>query len=203
MQTINNTIFGLLILLTFLSCKESNNNKTKAPYVIVQNVIVQKKLINVRTPPPLLKQFFYGNKVFIITPDSTIYFYQTKQKGFICGTGFENSQIPEFINLQTEDLVQIPLKNISEFVALNLTKNQSKSFENRNIIDIASQIDTLNFSCFFELKCAVEKKIVGRDLFIIRKTTQEEDTVLKYKRNCDYYYSKDIKWDKTKISVLK
>lgn len=37
------------------------------------------------------------------------------------------------------------------------------------------------------------------DGYYIGRTTQEEDTVLKYKKNNKYYNFENIKWDKTKI----
>ena len=37
----------------------------------------------------------------------------------------------------------------------------------------------------------------------VRKTTQEEDTILKYKKNGEYYDFENIKWDETKIKLPK
>lgn len=53
---------------------------------------------------------------------------------------------------------------------------------------------------FFDLRKSLKYFIRDRDFCIVRRTIQEEDTVLKYKRNDESYYSSDdIKWDKTKI----
>ncbi|GGE99341.1 hypothetical protein GCM10011518_05910 [Flavobacterium limi] len=66
----------------------------------------------------------------------------------------------------------------------------------RNATFIASQSDTLTSKIFFDLRKSLKYFIRDRDFCIVRRTAQEEDTVLKYKRNDESY---DIKWDKTKI----
>ena len=68
----------------------------------------------------------------------------------------------------------------------------------RNATFIASQSDTLNLISFSISKSLSFFKR-DRDSFIVRRTTQEEDTVLKYKKSNEYYDSNDVKWDKTRI----
>lgn len=46
---------------------------------------------------------------------------------------------------------------------------------------------------------AIKTSCQDRDTYFIGETTQEEDTVLKYKKNNESYYFENIKWDKTKI----
>jgi hypothetical protein len=71
----------------------------------------------------------------------------------------------------------------------------------RNITFIASKSDTLQSKAFFDLRNSLNSSIKGRDFYLVRRTTQEEDTVLKYKKNNKYYYSDSIKWDQTKIKL--
>ena len=68
--------------------------------------------------------------------------------------------------------------------------------ENRKILIVASQNDTIKNTSFFDF---INKNKLRA--YLIRKTTQEEDTVLKYKKNNESYYSGEIKWDKTKIKI--
>lgn len=136
----------------------------------------------------------YGTNVFIIDNPSKIYYFQREQIGFICGTPTTDT-IPHFINLQPKDLIEIPNKNIYHFIKLNY----KDAF--RNITFIASKSDTLQSKAFFDLRNSLNSSIKGRDFYLVRRTTLEEDTVLKYKKNNKYYYSDSIKWDQTKIKL--
>jgi hypothetical protein len=92
-------------------------------------------------------------------------------------------------------LVEIPNNGIEDFVKLNFKK------EDRNIAFISSQLDTLQTKNYFDLISAIKTSCQDGDTYFIRKTTQEEDTVLKYKKNNEFYYSDEIKWDKSKIKL--
>ena len=110
----------------------------------------------------------------------------------ICGTE-TNDTIPYFINLQPKDLIEISNKNLYEFIKLNYKDDF------RNVTFIASQSDTLHSKFFFDLQKSLNYLMRDRDFYLIRKTTQEEDSVLKYKNSNQYYDSNSIKWDKSKI----
>ena len=73
----------------------------------------------------------------------------------------------------------------------------------RNIINIASQLDTLTFDSYYTLIKAIDNqcKYNTRDLYIVRRTTQEEDTVLKFIGNDKYYNPDEINWDKKRIKL--
>jgi hypothetical protein len=87
------------------------------------------------------------------------------------------------------------LKNLTDFLSENILIKE----KNRQILIIASQKDTIKNTSFFDF---LNTKNIGT--YVIRRTTQEEDTVLKYKNNVNkhiYYYPDSIKWDKTKIKL--
>lgn len=141
---------------------------------------------------PLPFNSYYGESNLIIDRRNNLYFYQKNAMAAGCGTGMENDTIPEFLNLQPKDLIKIPKESIELIISENvLTKK-----ENRQILIIASQDDTikdqkiLNF--LYNLKVPI---------YEIRRTTQEEDTVLHYKTTNQFYYSDQIKWDKKKIKL--
>lgn len=59
---------------------------------------------------------------------------------------------------------------------------------------VASQKDTIKNTAILSFLNQNSLRYFG-----IRKTTQEEDTVLKYKKNNQYYNSESIKWDHERI----
>jgi hypothetical protein len=154
--------------------------------------------ILVPPPPSIPMGLIYGTNNFIIDKDSKIYYFQRNTEiGFRCGTGWENDTIPHFISLQPKDLIEIPNNCIADFVKINYKK------EVRNFTFISSELDTLKSKSYFDLIKAIEIALENRDSYFIGRTTQEEDTVLYYKKKDVFYDSKDIKWDKTKIKFIK
>lgn len=163
--------------------------KAKDKYITDSN----GRKIPIPPPPPIPGWLVYGTNTFIIDKDSKIYYFQREKIGFICGTGWENDTIPHFIDLQPKDLIEIPNNCIADFVKLNYKK------EVRNFTFISSELDTLKSKSYYNLIKAIEITLENRDSYHIRRTTQEEDTVLSYKKKDAFYYSDSIKWDKTKI----
>lgn len=123
------------------NCTKKENTKENIPYIISQKDIKPKSSTELREkhnpppPPPIPGWLVYGTNVFIIDNDSKIYYFQREQIGFICGTPTADT-IPNFINLQPKDLIEIPNKNIYHFIKLNY----KDAF--RNITFIASKSDT-------------------------------------------------------------
>lgn len=110
-----------------------------------------------------------------------------------CSYGSENDTLPHLLRLKPKDIVGIPQKNLTDFLSGNILSKE----KNRQILIIASQNDTIKNTSFFDF---LNNKSIGN--YIIRRTTQEEDTVLKYKTNNEHYYYPDsIKWDKTRIKL--
>jgi hypothetical protein len=186
------------ILCLFLNCSKKENTIGNTTYIIskkdiITNISNKPKDKNIPPPPPIPGWLFYGTNTFIIDKDSKIYYFQREKIGRICGHKFDDT-IPHFINLQPKDLIEIPNNMISDFIKLNYKDNF------RNITFIASTLDTLKTQNYFDLINAIEASLNENDLYFIRKTTQEEDTVFKYKKNNDYYNSEDIQWDEKRIT---
>lgn len=187
---------ALLFCLALLNCakKEEKSVEKNAPYIISQEN--REKIIGKDTIPPIPPipgWLVYGTDTFIIDSDTTIYYFQRNEIGMICGTPTADT-IPYFINLQPRGLILLSNKNIYDFIKLNYNNNF------RNITFIASSSDTVNSKAFFDLRKSLKSFTKFRDRLFIRRTTQEEDTVLKYKRNNEYYYPENIKWDKNRIA---
>jgi hypothetical protein len=188
---------GFVICLLLLSCskKEEKIIEKHTPYIISKENMGKIIKNDTIPPPPIPGWLIYGSNTFIIDANSKLYYFQGEEIGFICGTDSENDTIPHFINLQPKDLIEIPNSTISDFIKANYKDNF------RNITFIASKLDTLNTKNYFDLVDALKSSLKEKDLYFIRRTTQEEDTVLKYKKNNNYYRSDEIKWDKNRITI--
>ncbi|MFH6998307.1 hypothetical protein ACHRVZ_10275 [Flavobacterium sp. FlaQc-57] len=140
---------------------------------------------------PLPPKGFYGESQLIIDKKGNLYFYQKRYFLEFCSYGSEKDTLPHFLDLQPKDIVKIPETSLDDFLSENILNKE----KNRRILIVASQNDTIKNTSFFNF---INKNKL--QAYAIRRTTQEEDTVLKYKtNNNDYYYSDSIKWDRTKI----
>ena len=191
---------GFMICFLFLNC-EMKKEKTavkKKQYIIsyedqkLQNYIdsLKKNKTNFAAFP---RKGFYSEHQLLIDKKGNLYFYQKKYFMGLCSTGSENDTLPHLLRLQPKDIVKISQKNLTDFLSDNILDKK----KDRQILIIASQNDTIKNTSFFDF---LNNKNISN--YIIRRTTQEEDTVLKYKTNNEHYYYPDsIKWDKNKIKL--
>ncbi|MFD1603672.1 hypothetical protein ACFSJW_10845 [Flavobacterium artemisiae] len=187
---------GFMICFLLSNCDKRKENiiiKNK-PYIISYEDIKLSNYLkgkNIPLPP----KGFYNESQLLIDKKGHFYYYQKEYTGAICGTGLENDTLPHFINLQPKDIVKIPKGSINDFLSENILIKE----ERYRILIVASQNDTIKNTSFFNF---INKNKLRA--FEIRRTTQEEDTVLKYKNNRNehiYYYPDSIKWDRTKIKL--
>lgn len=193
---------GFLICFLVLSCDNKNEKTTvkHKDYIIsyedqkLQNYADSLKKSNSKTVT-FPRKGFYGEHQLIIDKKGNLYFYQKEYYMEFCSYGRENDTLPKFLRLTPKDVVKIPQKNLIDFLSENILTKE----KDRHILIIASQKDTIKNISFFDF---LKKRNIAS--YIIRRTTQEEDTVLKYKNNNElYYYPNSIKWDKTKIKLPK
>ncbi|CAM3509792.1 hypothetical protein FSS13T_09300 [Flavobacterium saliperosum S13] len=186
-------LFLFTLLFSVLSCSKKETSKEElVPYII--SIDEKKNPVN-----RLSNSITYGLNNFIIDNKGNIFYFEPNESETYTHFQLINDTIPEFINLQPTNLIQIPVNSIDEFVKLNFKKGQ------KNITHVSSQLDTLNSVAFYKLKDALKKYSyeLDRDFYGFRRTRQEEDTVLHYKKENKYYSSEDIKWDKSKIKFTK
>ncbi|WP_281322808.1 hypothetical protein [Flavobacterium aestivum] len=190
---------GFVICLLFFNCKKKENEivAKNEPYVIsYENEKLQKyydslnKNTERKVLPPSTKGFFYGESQLIVDKRGFFYFYQREYIPIFCSYRREKDSLPFFQDLKPKDIVIIPQMDLYDFISENILKKE----KGRQILIIASQSDTIKNELFLNFL-----KRTTIQSYYIRRTTQEEDTVLKYKKNCEYYDFKDIKWDKAKI----
>lgn len=187
-----NVVVLIMISLFFGCNKKSENSIVQKPYVISQEEREFKARIkNDNVPYVIIPVGISVESNLVIDEQSNIYYYQrTRSIGFGNDYRMENDSLPRFLNLQPKDLIKIPKDCIEKFIDENVMTKEKR----RQILIIASQTDTIKdhtiVSFFYNLKVPT---------YVIRRTTQEEDTVLKYKKSNEYYDSNSIKWDKSRI----
>lgn len=194
------SIFLKLILITyvglFLGCslKTKHDNIT---FIIPNYPDPNLEMIRdgLPPPPPIIK-IYYMPSNFIIDTNGNVYYYQQKLKPpIICGTGFDWNTPPSFISLDPQDIIEVPIKNIEEFIELNINSVEI----NEKACAIASVKDTIASEGLAKI-LSVFKKKNNSIKWQFRKTTHEENIVLKFKKSKEKYYDpKEIKWDSTNI----
>lgn len=189
---------GFVICFLFLNCEKKNENalvKNKEYIISYEDSKLQnytdslKKNGNNFVPIP--RKGFYAEHQLLIDKKGSFYFYQKRYFLEFCSYGSKKDTLPHFLDLQPKDIVKIPERSLNDFLSENILSKE----KNRQILIIASQNDIIKNTSFLNF---INKNQLQS--YEIRRTTQEEDTVLKYKTNSDYYYSDSIKWDRTKIT---
>ncbi|RZK09581.1 MAG: hypothetical protein EOO46_13425 [Flavobacterium sp.] len=186
----------LLLLISFflLNCTKKEEVKNEV-YIISKEDRDNKKRLEEAKIPPAPKGY-YGLTHIIIDEKGDLYFYQRPYR-FVWICIDEEDPLPEFIDLNPNDLVKIPNHTVADFLKENTAKRIK---EKKGVLVIASQLDTLKTKAFFELMYFIhDYKKSQIALYLIRRTTHEEDVVLKYKKNDLDYYADSIQWDKSRI----
>jgi hypothetical protein len=112
----------------------------------------------------------------------------------------EENPNPDFIDLKPIDLINIPENNIVDFLKENTSPSIKKNY---GALIIASQGDTLKTKEFINLMHFINDTDKSQiRMYIIRRTTQEENVVLRFKKNDSVYDARIIKWPKDSITFL-
>jgi len=186
-------IFLPFLLTVFISCSQKPT-RTNDVYIVPQREKPQVDT-TLNEPPPLPPiQTYYLTTNFIIDTFGEVYFYEQPQYGWFCGTGFNWDTPPEFINLKPKDIVQVPINSITDFIKLNVLSLDS----NDRRVAIASVKDTIQSIGLSKILAACNDNS-NKIRWTFRKTTQEENVVLNFKKVNKRYNPEDIKWDSSKI----
>lgn len=196
MKTYLSLSFALCVF-SFTSCK-----KEKVKEVFVEDYIVISKedsitkiydSINQILRPIIPQEMkWYSDLVFIMDSKNKVFIYQTE---LISRTESANFDYPNYINLRPEYLTTINSKDFISFLKENndlfsIFKNKDRT---RNFFYIASETDTIKNQALVDLNKALSKEGDG-STYILRKTTEEENIVLKFKRNQQNFEPKNINW---------
>ena len=186
-------IFLPCLLTVFISCSQKPT-RTNDVYIVPQR---QKPQVDTtpNEPPPLPPiQTYYLTTNFIIDTSGEVYFYEQPQYGWFCGTGFNWDTPPEFINLNPKVIFHVPINSITYFIKLNVLSLDS----NDRRVAIGSVKDTIQSIGLSKILAACNDNS-NKIRWTFRKTTQEENVVLNFKKLNRRYNSEDIKWDSSKI----
>ncbi len=165
--------------------------------VPVDTMPIYKQTENQPPPPPPIRTYYFPSN-FIIDTGGHIYFYQQSiQNGWLCGTGINWDTPPYFIDLKPKDIIEVPSDNLERFIKANIQylDNYNRKFA------VASTVDTITsvgLAKIFKVFQDTANHIKWR----FRRTTQEENVVLEYKKKQERYDYEEIKWDSTKILFL-
>lgn len=183
--------FLFTLLFCVLSCTKNETPKENVkPYIISERErkIKEKTKKGNFLPPP---KGYYGEFQIVIDTSNNFYCYQQEDQSYIWDCVIDkNDTLPQFLGIQPKDLLGLNSKNITDIIDENVLSKPKK----RQILIIASQKDTIRNTTLLNYL-----KITKIPTYTIRRTTQEEDTVLHYKQNNAIYYSNEIKWDYTKM----
>lgn len=187
--TLTKTIICCLIFISACSQKTQDSGFT---YVVSSF----NKLKDSKEPPPPSPPS-YGPFNFIIDTAGQIYYYQLQagKLKFLDGCTSDD-KTPVFINLQPENIVQLSLTNIDDFITTNILHFESEY----KYIGIACQQDTVTT---IGLKRLIDifSDTANHSKYFVRKTTQEENVVLDHKQRQIYYDANSVKWDSTEIML--
>ena len=141
---------------------------------------------------------YYSDKNFIIDETGRIFFYGRKDpRHWGCGTRDDKEDLsvpkPKFINLHPSEIIEIPQNSIKDFIKLNAAKNVF----DHNFCIIASARDTFTSAALDSLFTQLYTH--QKALHVIRRMTEEEKVVMRYKKNGEHYDPGRIEWDTTKI----
>ncbi|MFC4815962.1 hypothetical protein [Flavobacterium sp. GCM10023249] len=196
-------LFFLCAVFGLISCGKKVGESSDKPYVIseerrkyeMQDELYEKgeidKIVLMNLP-----KYFYGSENFILDDSSNVFYYHFQPKIYESCIPFEDDDIPYFQGLEPDLLIQLPKESLAAFVKLNFRRGI------KNKVKIASQKDTLNSKAYFKIRHALDKYLSFRpdnDIYLVYPTTQEEDSVLYYKKHQKVYNPDSIKWDKKRI----
>lgn len=192
----------LLCFLFFESCSKKETVIDEV-YIIKSKVKTPVKehynSKNKRIPLPPTHSGFYGLTNIIIDKQGEFYFYQ-REYDFTWDCIPEENPNPDFIDLKPIDLIKVPKNSIVDFLKENTSPAIKKNY---GAFILASQLDTLKTKEFINLIRYVNNtKKSGIRIYLIRKTTQEENVVLRFKKNDSVYDSDEIKWNKDSIKFF-
>ena len=178
-----------------LSCNQLIDEVDNTFIVPADSVLHPQEIDSQPPPPPPIKRYYFPSN-FIIDTGGHIYFYQQKiETGWICGTGIEWDTPPTFIDLQPKDIIEVPSQHLDAFIKLNIQylDNSDRQFA---IGSVADTITSSGLATIF----SIFKDKSNHINWVFRRTTQEEDVVLRFKKRKEKFYNSDeINWDLTKI----
>lgn len=190
-------LFFAFIICSFTNCKRENVAKTiQEEYIVISKEDSLSKAYDQKNkiPKPFIPQElkWYTDLVVIMGSTNKVYIYQTERKSSNEEAKFD---YPNYIGLRPEYLTTVDSKDFVSFLKSN--NDIFEIFRNKeNIINpfyIASETDTIKNVAISNLNKALSKE-KSETVYLLRKTTEEENAVLKFKRNQRSFEPEKINW---------
>ena len=179
----------IIICLTFFAACTQLSKGKEFTFIVSS---FRKPINSKEVVPPLMPVYAPFN--FIVDTGGQVYYYQLQLGKPKCASGNDDYLTAPFIRLQPENIVQVPQSNLEDFIKSNILF-LDKDYK---YISIASFLDTVKSSSLKEL-ITIFSDTTYKITYSIRRTTQEEQIVLDYKKRVIYYDPNSVVWDSTRI----
>lgn len=190
-------LFFTLIICIYTNCKRENASKPiQEEYIVISKedslskAYEQKNKVLRPFVPQELK--WYTDLVVIMDSKDKVYLYQTERKSISEKAKYD---YPNYIDLRPEYLITIDSKDFVSFL-----KNNNDIFgifpNQENLINpfyIVSETDTIKNKAILDLNKALSKE-KSRTFYLLRKTTEEENVVLKFKKSQQNFEPENLNW---------
>lgn len=187
--------FFYALIAFFISCGKKTEKATTKYYVISKQDSIFKKSTVPPPPPPDLEMKFYSDIVFVLGNNNKVYIYQTEKVYNFSKEEFYETESPNFINLKPEHLITIDSENFISFIKNNNDILKFGQSRYSKFLCVASEKDTIKNTAFYDMIDFMNSKESNkRIVYLVRKTTEEENNVLKCKKNNKEYLPEKINW---------
>ena len=184
-------ILSLFCLITMVGCNHPTAKNDITFIVPNDSIYFYKHVGEVPPPPPKPPREYYLPSNFIIDTGGHVYYYQQIIKSGLNCRDQEWDLPPSFIDLQPKDIIEVPIQNIEDFIKLNI-QYIDRSDRHFAIASVADTITSFGLSKIF----SVFKDKTNNINWTFRRTTQEENIVLNFKKSKErYYHAGRFKWD--------
>jgi hypothetical protein len=178
----------IICFTLFAACTQPTKEKKFTFIVSSFNQPIDPK----EPPPPAMPE--YAPFDFIFDKSGQIYYYQLQIGKPRCASRLDDDLTPPFINLQPENIVQVPVTNIAEFIRSNILA-LDKDYKYVSIATFDDTVKAISFKTLIDIFSDTASKTT----YSVRKITQEENVVLGYKKRLSYYDPNSVIWDSSRI----
>lgn len=183
----------IVLSLLFLGCEQRSLKKERRLYVISEQDSVQKNSSIPRPAPPDFHNRFYTDLVFILDSVNDVHLYQTSKIYNLDGESLNDYHFPNFIELKPEHLVTLSGNSFISFFKNNLHVLDNANEHRVKHYYFASETDTIKNRALYDFFEYI-RHVPRAPHYVVRRTTEEEKMVLKFKKQHRFYAPKLISW---------
>ena len=186
-KLIHKILLIVLSLSILLSCNTNNVKNEEEDFFVIE----YSDFSNIDTNKVVMVEYYLDYNIILFDSISDIYYYKTR---WLCLTGMGfNGNLPYFRFLQPDDFEKDDdLDKIKEFVFAGMLSDSTKT--SRNWVGLIYNQDTIRDKRYFELKQFFMDNNIN---VATRKTTEEEDVILKSIMSGKKYEPHLIEWKNT------